>query len=172
MDTGGHSGSPTEPKARKSAGKRCGTTLSGAHRIFTRRRSLVRVQQSPPHMKNPNFFPIGNAFGFFIFIKDNSYRYLRPEEFYILRTFYPHIRFLPLGITTIKKEHHLFCGRQWTLSVNPAAGRVIRPHERLFPSDPPIPPTNPPFPAHSAGKGGFLIHPQNFSCSPLTIPLS
>ena len=39
---------PTEPKARKSAGKRCGTTLSGAHRIFTRRRSLVRVQQSPP----------------------------------------------------------------------------------------------------------------------------
>ena len=48
MDTGGHSGLPTEPKARKSAGKRCGTTLSGAHRIFTRRRSLVRVQQSPP----------------------------------------------------------------------------------------------------------------------------
>ena len=28
---------------------------------------------TPPHMKNPNFFPIGNAFGFFIFIKDNSY---------------------------------------------------------------------------------------------------
>ena len=88
VDTGGHSGSPTEPKVRKSAGKRCGTTLSGTHRIFTRRRSLVRVQQSPPHMKNPNFFPIGNAFGFFIFIKDNSYWYLRPEEFYILRTFF------------------------------------------------------------------------------------
>ena len=48
MDTGGHSGSPTEPKARKSAGKRCGTTLSVLHHIFTRRRSLVRVQQSPP----------------------------------------------------------------------------------------------------------------------------
>ena len=86
--------------------------------------------------------------------------------------FYPHIRFLPLGMTTIKKEHHLFCGRQWTLSVKPAAERAIRPHERLFPSDPPIPPTNPPFPAQSTGKGGFLIHPQNFSCSPLTIPLS
>ena len=61
MDTGGHSGSPTEPKARKSAGKCCGATLSGAHRIFTRRRSLVRVQQSPPR-KNlgitmvPRFF--------------------------------------------------------------------------------------------------------------------
>jgi len=27
-------------------------------------------------------------------------------------------------MTTIKKEHHLFCGRQWTLSVKPAAGRV------------------------------------------------
>jgi len=39
-------------------------------------------------MKNPNFFPIGNAFGFFIFIKDNSYCYLRPEEFYILQTFF------------------------------------------------------------------------------------
>ena len=25
---------------------------------------------SPPHMKNPNFFPIGNAFGFFIFIDE------------------------------------------------------------------------------------------------------
>lgn len=25
------------------------------------------------HMKNPNLFPIGNAFGFFIFIKDISY---------------------------------------------------------------------------------------------------
>ena len=31
-------------------------------------------------------------------------------------------------MTTIKKEHHLFCGRQWTLSVRPAAGREIRPH--------------------------------------------
>ena len=50
--------------------------------------------------------------------------------------FYPHIRFLPLGMTTIKKEHHLFCGRQWTLSVKPAAGRAVRPHERLFPSLP------------------------------------
>ena len=52
---------PTEPKARKSAGKRCGTTLSGAHRIFTRRRSLVRVQQSPPrenlgNLVFPRFF--------------------------------------------------------------------------------------------------------------------
>ncbi len=27
-------------------------------------------------------------------------------------------------MTTIKKEHHLFCGRQWTLSVKPAAGRA------------------------------------------------
>ena len=58
---GGHSGLPTEPKARKSAGKRCGTTLSGAHRIFTRRRSLVRVQQSPPrenlgNLVFPRFF--------------------------------------------------------------------------------------------------------------------
>ncbi|MFR6087521.1 MAG: hypothetical protein ACLUIX_10040, partial [Oscillospiraceae bacterium] len=69
--------------------------------------------------------------------------------------FYPHIRFLPLGMTTIKKEHHLFCGRQWTLSVKPAAGRVIRPHERLFPSDPPIPPTNPPSRHRAPGKGDF-----------------
>ena len=78
---------PTEPKARKSAGKRCSATLSGAHRIFTRRRSLVRVQQSPPKMKNPNLFPIGNAFGFFIFIKSNSCCYLCPEDGRILRAY-------------------------------------------------------------------------------------
>lgn len=36
----------------------------------------------------------------------------------------------------------------------------------------PYPTNKSPFPAHSTGKGGFLIHPQNFSCSPLTIPLS
>ena len=48
MDTGGHSGSPAEPKVRKRDGKRWIPTLSAPHRIFTRRRSLVRVQQSPP----------------------------------------------------------------------------------------------------------------------------
>ena len=36
----------------------------------------------------------------------------------------------------------------------------------------PYPTNKSPFPAQSTGKGGFLIHPQNFSCSPLTIPLS
>ena len=35
--------------------------------------SVVRIHPPPPYMKNPNFFPIGNAFGFFIFIKDISY---------------------------------------------------------------------------------------------------
>lgn len=58
-----------------------------------------------------------------------------------------------LGYTLI--SNHLFCGRQWTLSVKPAAGRVIRPHERLFPSDPPIPPTNPPSRHRAPGKGDF-----------------
>lgn len=48
-----------------------------------------------------------------------------------------------------------FCGRQWTLSVKPAAGRVIRPHELLFPSDPPIPPTNPPSRHRAPGRGIF-----------------
>lgn len=32
--------------------------------------SAVRVRYAPPYMKNPNLFPIGNGFGFFIFIKD------------------------------------------------------------------------------------------------------
>ena len=36
-------------------------------------RTGVRLPSAPPHMKNPNLFPIGNAFGFFIFIKDISY---------------------------------------------------------------------------------------------------
>lgn len=38
-------------------------------------------------MKNPNFFPFGNAFGFFIFIKNNSYCYLCPEDGRILRAY-------------------------------------------------------------------------------------
>ena len=59
----------------------------GAHRIFTRRRSLVRVQQSPPHMKNPNLFPRRSEFGFFIFIKNNSCCYLCPEDGRILRAY-------------------------------------------------------------------------------------
>lgn len=36
-------------------------------------RLLFKGKDGPPHMKNPNLFPIGNAFGFFIFIKDISY---------------------------------------------------------------------------------------------------
>ena len=32
-----------------------------------------RVLYRPPYMKNLNLFPIGNAFGFFVFIKDISY---------------------------------------------------------------------------------------------------
>ena len=38
-------------------------------------------------MKNPNLFPIGNAFGFFIFIKNNSCCYLCPEDGRILRAY-------------------------------------------------------------------------------------
>ena len=38
-------------------------------------------------MKNPNFFPFGNAFGFFIFIKNNSCCYLCPEDGRILRAY-------------------------------------------------------------------------------------
>ena len=32
-----------------------------------------RVLYRPPYMKNPNFFPIGNGFGFLTFIKDITY---------------------------------------------------------------------------------------------------
>ena len=39
-------------------------------------------------MKNPNFFPFGNAFGFFIFIKNNSCCYLCPEDGRILRAYF------------------------------------------------------------------------------------
>ena len=84
MDTGGHSGSPTEPKVRKSAGKRCGTTLSGAHRIFTRRRSLVRVQQSPP---NPTSFEVG--FSLPKFLPDSgsmTYTRVRKQTLCVLET--------------------------------------------------------------------------------------
>ena len=49
------------------------------HNAF-RRSSYLHTQEvtgSSPAVsttyENPNFFPIGNAFGFFIFIKDNSY---------------------------------------------------------------------------------------------------
>ena len=51
------------------------------------RRSLVRVQQSPPHMKNLNLFPRRSEFGFFIFIKSNSCCYLCPEDGRILRAY-------------------------------------------------------------------------------------
>ena len=30
----------------------------------------VAVLYRPPYMKNPNFFPIGKTFGFFVYIKD------------------------------------------------------------------------------------------------------
>lgn len=36
-------------------------------------------------MKNPNFIPIGNAFGFFIFIRDIFCRSLRIHDFIIIR---------------------------------------------------------------------------------------
>lgn len=56
------------------------TSISGSA-IFIKTRNPLRRNglrlhlfwQPWTHMKNPNFFPIGNAFGFFIFIKDNSY---------------------------------------------------------------------------------------------------
>ena len=41
-----------------------------------KRRGKIKLYQRRSyyaHMKNPNLFPIGNAFGFFIFIKDISY---------------------------------------------------------------------------------------------------
>lgn len=53
------------------------------------------MRLAPPNKKNPNLFPIGNAFGFFIFIKDISYRCLSPEDFLSSGFFfYLHIRFL------------------------------------------------------------------------------
>ena len=82
--------------------------------------------------------------------------------------FYPHIRFLPLGMTTIiisfvdGNGHYRLNQPQDERSALTSASSLRSPY-----------PTNKsPFPAQSTGKGGFLIHPQNFSCSPLTIPLS
>ena len=41
--------------------------------IRTRAEEIVRVLYRPLYMKNPNFFPTGNGFGFLIFIKDITY---------------------------------------------------------------------------------------------------
>jgi hypothetical protein len=46
---------------------------------FTRRRSTVRVCQSPPHLRNPNFVPIGSGFGFFTFFEGISHKRKRQE---------------------------------------------------------------------------------------------
>jgi len=37
-----------------------------------------RVLYRPPYVKNPNFFPVGDGFGFLVFIRDISYYILRP----------------------------------------------------------------------------------------------
>ena len=33
-------------------------------------KNVNRVLYRPPYMKNPNYFTIGSAFGFFVYIKD------------------------------------------------------------------------------------------------------
>ena len=35
--------------------------------------SVVRIHLPPPNIRNPNFFPVGDGFGFFVYIKDISY---------------------------------------------------------------------------------------------------
>ena len=64
-----------------------------ARRCFTRMRSQVRVLLSPPYMKNPNYFTIGSAFGFFVYIKDITYWCCSPEDFDhpLVFLLYPHI---------------------------------------------------------------------------------
>ena len=56
-------------------------------------KNAIRVLYRPPYMKNLNYFTIGSAFGFFIYIKDITYWCYRPEDFIILWAFlfYPHI---------------------------------------------------------------------------------
>ena len=57
----------------------CGDAVLGClrsskpRRCFTRMRSQVRVLLSPPYRKNPNYFPVGNGFGFLLDIKDITY---------------------------------------------------------------------------------------------------
>ena len=35
--------------------------------------SVVRIHPLPPQWRNPNLMPIGNGFGFFVFIRDISF---------------------------------------------------------------------------------------------------
>ena len=35
--------------------------------------SVVRIHLPPPNMRNPNFFPVGIGFGFFVYIKDIAF---------------------------------------------------------------------------------------------------
>ena len=35
--------------------------------------SVVRIHLPPPNERNPNFFPVGDGFGFFVCIRDISY---------------------------------------------------------------------------------------------------
>ena len=35
--------------------------------------SVVRIHLPPPNERNPNFFPVGDGFGFFVYVKDISY---------------------------------------------------------------------------------------------------
>ena len=61
-----------------------------------------RVLYRPPYMKNPNLFPIGNAFGFFVFVKDIRYTALSLNSFvYFFRS--------PLGISFSPFCHFLSC---------------------------------------------------------------
>ena len=35
--------------------------------------SVVRIHLPPPNVRNPNFFPVGDGFGFFVYIKDIAF---------------------------------------------------------------------------------------------------
>ena len=37
---------------------------------FASERSRVRVSSGPPYMRNPNFRPVGQGFGFLVYITD------------------------------------------------------------------------------------------------------
>ena len=65
-----------------------------------------------------------------------------------------------------------FDGQEFYPTKEPSRRTSDPPSRAPLPFGSPYPTNKSPFPAQSTGKGGFLIHPQNFSCSPLTIPLS
>ena len=63
----------TDVNATRMSVARCAPSQRNIYFLSPAKENAYRVLYRPPYMKNPNYFTIGSAFGFFVYIKDITY---------------------------------------------------------------------------------------------------